>query len=45
MAFVYATGGKELLMDAWVVDMASKVVTPKDTRAGTFEQKRNKMDE
>ena len=32
---VYATGGREFWMLAWVVDMASKVVTPSATRAGT----------
>ena len=36
MALVYATGGKELLIEACVVDMASRVVTPRDTRAGTW---------
>ena len=35
MAFVYATGGKELLMEAVWVDIVSSVVTPKLTRAGT----------
>jgi hypothetical protein len=35
MAFVYATGGRELLIDAWVVDIASRVVTPRATLAGT----------
>ena len=40
MAFVYATGGSELLIDACVVDMASSVVTPKDTRAGTCKNMR-----
>jgi len=36
MAFVYATGGSELLIDAWVVDIARRVVTPSDTLAGTW---------
>ncbi len=35
MAFVYATGGKELLIDAVCVDMVSSVVTPRETLAGT----------
>ncbi len=35
MAFVYATGGKELFMDAVCVDIVSRVVTPRDTLAGT----------
>ena len=33
---VYATGGREFWMLAWVVDMASSVVTPSATRAGTW---------
>ena len=32
---MYATGGREFWMLAWVVDMASSVVTPSATRAGT----------
>ena len=32
---VYATGGKELLMEAVFVDIVSKVVTPRATLAGT----------
>ena len=32
---VYATGGRDLCILAMVVDMASKVVTPSATRAGT----------
>ena len=34
-------------MDAWVVDMASRVVTPKDTRAGTCkgQTQKNKYDD
>ena len=35
MAFVYATGGRELLMEACWVDMVRRVVTPRETRAGT----------
>lgn len=35
MALVYATGGKELLMDAVCVDIVSRVVTPNETLAGT----------
>jgi len=38
MALVYATGGSELLIEAWVVDMASKVVTPRATLAGTWNE-------
>ena len=33
---MYATGGREFWMLAWVVDMASSVVTPSATRAGTW---------
>ena len=36
MAFVYATGGNDELMEACVVDMAKRVVTPKATLAGTL---------
>ena len=32
---VYATGGRELLMEAVLVDIVSKVVTPRATLAGT----------
>ena len=35
MALVYATGGREFCMLAWVVDIASRVVTPRATLAGT----------
>ena len=35
VTLVYATGGREFWMLAWVVDMASSVVTPRATRAGT----------
>ena len=35
VTLVYATGGREFWMLAWVVDMASSVVTPSATRAGT----------
>ena len=35
VTLVYATGGREFWMLAWVVDMASRVVTPSATRAGT----------
>ena len=35
IAFVYATGGSELLIDAVCVDMVRRVVTPNDTLAGT----------
>ena len=35
MAFVYATGGRELLIDAVWVDMVKSVVTPNETLAGT----------
>ena len=34
MAFVYATGGSELLIDDVVVDIARSVVTVRATRAG-----------
>ncbi len=39
---MYATGGRLELMDACVVDMASRVVTPRATRAGTYSEKRRK---
>ena len=35
MALVYATGGSELLMEAVCVDIVRRVVTPRDTLAGT----------
>ena len=35
IALVYATGGRELLMEAVWVDIVSSVVTPKLTLAGT----------
>ena len=35
MALVYATGGKAELIEAVWVDIVSKVVTPRATRAGT----------
>ena len=35
MALVYATGGRELLIDAVCVDIVRSVVTPNDTLAGT----------
>ena len=36
MALVYATGGRELLIDADVVAIASSVVTVSVTRAGAY---------
>ena len=36
IALVYATGGNLLFIPACVVDIASRVVTPSDTRAGTY---------
>ena len=35
MALVYATGGSELLIEAVCVDMVRRVVTPRETLAGT----------
>ena len=36
MALVYATGGRESLIEDVVVDIASSVVTVKATRAGAY---------
>ena len=41
ITLVYATGGRLLLIDAWVVDIARSVVTPSDTRAGTCVDSKN----
>ena len=41
MAFVYATGGNELLIEFWVVDIARSVVTPRETLAGTCKNYNN----
>ena len=35
LTLVYATGGKDFCIEPIVVDMASRVVTPRATRAGT----------
>ena len=43
MALVYATGGKELLMEEVVVDMAKSVVTVSATRAGAYKNKKWEM--
>ena len=34
---MYATGGSEFWILAWVVDIANKVVTPRATLAGTYQ--------